>query len=319
MLWLFLGGLATALAFPLQPDPTKAGFALWPLAWISLTPLLVILWKTETVSAAGRAALTFAVPWFLISCVWIFRIFDVYGWVLIGLPIGWVVLFGLLAHVVRRAGLSPWWSWPILWIAIEFIRSEWSPIRLDWFSPALDPLRFSWFVLGHSRVSEPLLAQTADIWGGYGLSLAPFLCNLWLAACIANKRLSLRPLAAVAALVGLEVGYGYWSLAREPASTGIKVAVVQSERESLPALQELTETLLADTPDVPIVVWPEESFSEKLGDLGHLAGVRGPTQSESGRRRGASGREPAACQLCLCHPAKRRGGHILQARARALC
>src|SRR4051812_31774441 len=100
MLWLLLGGLATALAFPLQPNPTQAGFALWPLAWISLTPLLVTLWKTETVTAAGRAALTFAVPWFVISCVWIFRIFDVYGWVLIWLPIGCVAAFGVLAHFV---------------------------------------------------------------------------------------------------------------------------------------------------------------------------------------------------------------------------
>jgi len=274
-IWLILGGVATALAFPLQPDPTRAGFALWPLAWISLTPLLAALRKTETVAAAGRAAFTFAVPWFFISCVWIFRVFDVYGWVLIWLPIGWVVLFGMLAHSIRRAGLSPWWSWSILWIAVEFIRSEWSPIRLDWFSPALDPLRFSWLVLGHSRVSEPLLAQTADVWGGYGLSLAPFLCNVLLAECIVSRRLALRPLVAIAALIVGEIGYGYWSLGRESMNPAIKVAVVQSERDSLPALQELTEKLLAEMPDVRIVVWPEESFSEKLGDLAILQAFAG--------------------------------------------
>jgi apolipoprotein N-acyltransferase len=272
---LILGGVATALAFPLQPDPTRAGFALWPLAWISLTPLLAALRRTETVAAAGRAAFTFAVPWFFISCVWIFRVFDVYGWVLIWLPIGWVVLFGVLAHSMRRAGLSPWWSWPILWIAVEFIRSEWSPIRLDWFSPTLDPLRFSWLVLGHSRVSVPLLAQTADIWGGYGLSLAPFLCNLWLADVMVNRRLPVRALLILAGLTGIEVGYGFWSLARETMNQDLRVAVVQSERELLPALQELTEKLLAEMPDVRIVVWPEESFSEKLGDLAILQAFAG--------------------------------------------
>src|SRR5262245_22093306 len=111
--WLFLGGVAMALAFPIQPDPTRAGFALWPLAWISLTPLLAALSKTVTVAGAARTALMFAAPWFFISCVWIFRVFDVHGWVLIWLPIGWVVLFGVLAHSIRRAGVSPWWSWAI--------------------------------------------------------------------------------------------------------------------------------------------------------------------------------------------------------------
>jgi apolipoprotein N-acyltransferase len=270
MLWLLVGGLATALAFPLQPHPTKAAFALWPLAWVSLTPLFVQLWKSESYGAAARAALLFAAPWFFLDCVWIFRVFDAFGWVLIWLPIGWIALFVVLAHYVRVAGLSPWWSWPILWIAVEFIRSEWSPIRLDWFSSTLDPLRFSWLVIGHSRLSEPVMAQTADIWGGYGLSLAPLLTNLLFAEWIMRRRLPGRAIAVVAILIAAEVGYGFWSLGRESTNPGIDVGVVQSERESLPVLQELTEKLLAEAPKVRIVVWPEESFSEQLGDLAIL-------------------------------------------------
>src|SRR5262245_12623018 len=270
MLWLILGGLATALAFPLQPHPTQPAFALWPLAWVSLAPLFAQLWKAVSYRAAARTAFLFAVPWFFIDCVWVFRVFDAFGWILIWLPIGWVVLFGVLAHHVRRAGLSPWWTWPVLWVAVEFVRSEWSPIRLDLFSPTLDPLRFSWLVIGHSRISEPMMAQTADLWGGYGLSLAPVLCNLLLADWIASKRISRYAVVGVAGLIAVEFGYGWWSLSREPMNPGIAVGVVQSERESLPILQDLTEKLLADAPGTRIVVWPEESFSENLGDLAIL-------------------------------------------------
>lgn len=290
-IWLILGGIATALAFPLQPDPTRAGIALWPLAWISLTPLLVSLLKAQTVWEAVRSAFTFALCWFLIDCVWIFRVFDAYGWVLVGLPIAWVIVFGMLAFWLRRRGVSIWWSWPVLWIAIEFIRSEWSPIRLDWFSDTLDPLRFSWLVLGHSRLSEPVMAQTADIWGGYGLSLAPFLTNLLIADLILRRKVAVGAAAATFGLLGAELGYGNWSLGRQPIDPAIAVGIVQSERESMTALLELSEALVAEHPEIRIVVWPEESFSEKPGDVSVLqafasqhnvtlvAGIERPTEN----------------------------------------
>lgn len=268
--WLVLGGIAMALAFPLQPHPAQPGIALWPLAWIALSPLLARLQTARTSWDAAKSAFLFAAVWFLIDCVWIFRVFDAFGWLLMGLPIAWVVTFGVLANWTFRRGLSIWWSWPALWIATEFVRSEWSPIRLDWFSASLDPLRFSWMVLGHSRVSDPMLAQTADIWGGYGLSLAPFLTNLLIADLTVRRKVRFAPALATIALLAAEAGYGYWSLLERTLETEIAVGVVQSERESMTALIELTESLIADHPEIRIVVWPEESFSEKLGDVSVL-------------------------------------------------
>jgi apolipoprotein N-acyltransferase len=264
---LLLGGLLTALAFPLAPHPSEPAVAVWPLAWVGLTPLLARLLGTATAREAARAAFLFAMPWFFVAGVWVFRMFDAPGWVLVWVPVGWVVLFGVIAHATRRAGFSPWWSWPLAWVAVEFVRSEWSPIRLDWFSEHLDPLRFSWLVLGHSRISAPLLAQTADLWGGYGLSLAPFLTSLVLAVWWQTRRLPLGPAAAVGLLVAAEVGYGAWAIRQEPTGPVVTAGVVQSERESLPVLAEWTDRLLADCPDVQVVVWPEESFSERPGNL----------------------------------------------------
>src|SRR5581483_6209003 len=164
-IWLLLGGLATAFAFPLGPVPTLPPISFWPFAWIGLTPLLVTLLRAESMRQAARFTFTFACAWLFVDCVWVFRVFDVLGWVLIWVPIGWVVLFGVTAVAVRRAGTTVWLAWPVLWLAVEFLGSEWTPLRFDLISTHLDPLRFSWLLLGHSRLGEPLLAQTADVWG----------------------------------------------------------------------------------------------------------------------------------------------------------
>jgi hypothetical protein len=109
---LVLGGVAAALAFPLAPLPTRPPVALWPLAWVALAPLLAALLRAGSARAAARASFVFAAAWFLVDCVWVFRVFDVLGWVLVWLPVGWLVLFGVAAWAVRRAGVSACLPWP---------------------------------------------------------------------------------------------------------------------------------------------------------------------------------------------------------------
>ena len=157
--WVALGGVATALAFPLAPIPGVAPVALWFLAWVGLVPFLARLLTCDSLVQAAKTGLVFGIGWFLVAAVWVFRVFDVLGWVLIWLPVAWVILFALAARLTHRAGFPPALAWPLLWIAVEFARSEWSPIRLDWFSSFLDPLRFSWLLLGHSRLAVPVLRR----------------------------------------------------------------------------------------------------------------------------------------------------------------
>lgn len=270
MHWLILGGIATALAFPFGPLPTRPAIALWPLAWIGLTPLLTGLMKSESMRQAVRCAFIFGCAWMFVDCVWVFRVFDVLGWVLIWVPIGWIVLFGIVAFHARRVGMNLWLAWPLLWIGIEFIRSEWTPLRFDLLDPHWDPLRFSWLVLGHSRVTEPILAQSADLGGGYLLSLAPFLINLLLAVAWHERRVSFRPILVVSFLIAFELGYGAWRMARGVDGPAVSSGVVQSERENLPVLVAMTDSMLRDSPQTRLVVWPEESFSERSGDLDQL-------------------------------------------------
>jgi apolipoprotein N-acyltransferase len=265
--WLILGGLATATAFPLGPLPTRPPVAVWPVAWVGLTPLLVALSRAESARAAARAAFAFGCAWFFVDCVWVFRVFDVLGWLLVWIPVGWLVVFGLLAFRTRDL---PWLGWPLLWIGVEFVRSEWTLLRFDLFSPHLDPLRFSWLVLGHSRVAAPVLAQTADLWGGYGLSLAPFLTNLALARWWVTRPLPTRPVVAIVMLVAAEVCYGVWQTGRESTGVAVPVGIVQTERERLDVLVDMTEQLLHDAPQTRVVVWPEEAFAERPANLDAL-------------------------------------------------
>ena len=68
-----------------------------------------------------------------------------------------VVVFGICAQRLRHRAL---WAWPLVWLAIEFVRSEWSPLRFDLFSDTLDPMNFTWFGLGHPRLAYPAAAQS---------------------------------------------------------------------------------------------------------------------------------------------------------------
>jgi len=267
LLWVALGGIATALAFPLHPIPYAAPLSLWPLIFVSLAPFFGRLLRCSTIWETVTTTLAFAVPWLFIAGVWVFRMFDALGWILIWLPIGALVIFAMAANFVRWCGYSVTWSWPLLWIAVEFIRSEWSPLRLNWLSAELDPLNFTWFGLGHPRLVWPPAAQSADLIGGYGLAFMPFLTNLMLASFWVFRAEVSRTFVGFVVLCGLaDAGYCKWRWTQAADGNTIAVGVVQSERYDLSILKGLTETLLGAAPDTQLVVWPELAFSAKPGD-----------------------------------------------------
>jgi apolipoprotein N-acyltransferase len=276
LIWVGVGGLVTALAFPLAPIPIYPPVALWPLAWVGLVPFLARLFTCRTLGESARTGLVFGFTFYVVAAVWVFRVFDVLGWILIWFPVVYIVLFTVAARLTQRAGCPPALTWPILWMAAEFSRSEWSPVRLELLSDYLDPFRFSWLLLGHSRLSFPLLGQTADLWGGYGLSLAPFLVNLLFASAWVARRTGGRLprflALATTILLGVEIAYGTYSmlLLHHLEERSLPVAVVQSERASLAVHRRLTEELLLSSPQTKVVVWPEYAFTQRKGELAEV-------------------------------------------------
>jgi apolipoprotein N-acyltransferase len=261
-----LSGVFTALAFPLQPIPALGPMCLWPLIFVAPAIYFARLMQCDDWREAARVSLVFACAWFFVGGVWVFRVFDALGWVLIWIPIVWIVVFGICAHVVRRAGFSPLWSWPLLWLAVEHVRSEWSPLRLNWLFANVDPMNFTWFGLGHPRCDWAPAAQSADLIGGYGLSLAPVLTSLIIARWWIGWPIRFWPGIAIAGLLAAESGYCLHAWQSEISGPMVPVGVVQSERFELDVLLRLTDELLAAAPETKLVVWPEESFSSAAND-----------------------------------------------------
>ncbi|MBX7105090.1 MAG: hypothetical protein K1X57_13475 [Gemmataceae bacterium] len=277
-LWaVAVGGVLTALAFPMQPDPTRGSFSAWPLVFVSLAPFLARLLAG---SDAVRTSFVFAVSWFFVAGVWAFRVFDAFGWVLIWLPIGWLILFGVCARQLHRARYPLLLAWPAAWLAVEFLRSEFTPLRLDFFSDRLDPLNFTWFGLGHPRLVWPRAAQSADLIGGYGLALAPFIVNLLIAIWWVGQHVGRPALVAAGLFLALDAGYCEYRWREAAPDRPLTVGVVQSERYDFDLLTRLTEDLVREHRDVRMVVWPELAFpnsEERRQSLQEMARTRSLT------------------------------------------
>jgi apolipoprotein N-acyltransferase len=132
-------------------------------------------------------------------------------------------------------------------------------------------LNFTWFGLGHPRLAWAPAAQSADLIGGYGLALAPFLTNLMLAKIWAARTELTKTFAVCVIGIGVaDASYCAWRWSQVETGNSIAVGIVQSERYELSIFKELTDGLLQAAPDTQLVVWPELAFSAKPGDKERL-------------------------------------------------
>jgi apolipoprotein N-acyltransferase len=191
---------------------TSLGYVQFPwLAFIALVPLLLAASACETANKAFRCGYVAGLCWLSISFLWIsnFGALPVVMLVLFfALPVG---LFSWLAwwliHGEQRGRLSlaarTAWGLPLAWTAIEYLRSFgfWS---------------FPWNLLGYSQAATPLLLQTADFGGVYAVTFLITAVNAALFMALAGPG---RPAArvgnslALAAVVALMLGYGWWRTA----------------------------------------------------------------------------------------------------------
>jgi apolipoprotein N-acyltransferase len=131
-----------------------------PLAWIALIPLLQVARATVL---PRRTALWLWLAGFLGALAML-------QWMRLGHPAMYAALVALAAYLgcyfpvfvwlVRRAGrrgLPLWCAAPLIWTALEYLRS--------WLFTG-----FSWYYLGHSQYQWTSLIQIADVTGTWGLS-----------------------------------------------------------------------------------------------------------------------------------------------------
>jgi apolipoprotein N-acyltransferase len=159
-------------------------FDLWPLAWLSLVPLLLMVAR-ETPWRSFYLGWLFGTAFFYGSCYWLTYSMIHFGGIpaplafLLLLP-GAVVLgvfpalFALvLTRSIRKWGNSALYLAPLFWPALEWAR--------------LETTGQLWNAMGYSQAYHPLLIQTAS-WGGvYAVGSLIVLVNAALAFIILNR------------------------------------------------------------------------------------------------------------------------------------
>jgi membrane protein len=160
-------------------------------AWMALTPLIV---ASALAQSAGKSRLHIAALGWLTGAVyfagtlyWVVGTMATYGdlpwWVaaLAGaLLVSYVAIFPavfalLVAHAVRRLGVTGVWLAPLSWVATEWVRSSFGG-------------GFPWVLLGSSQASVIPVVQLASITGVYGLSLLVVLVSAAAAAVVLSRR-----------------------------------------------------------------------------------------------------------------------------------
>jgi apolipoprotein N-acyltransferase len=261
-------GLVTSLAFP----PVGA----WPIAFIGVAPLLLLV-RERTVPRAMLLGLCFGFGLFGATLYWIF-LFGALAWTgLVGLSAASIAVFAAIATLIERRGGVVWTavSLAAAWTAIDWLRGMW-------------PLGgFTWASLGTSQVDDRGLVRLASVTGVWGVTFVVVFVNAALAAWVARRgRGAVRIGLAAAALAAILAP----ALIPLPAATGdpVTIAVVQVDvrvpADTSPVQEDLTvarrnleefRTLRGQTPPPDLAVWGEGSLDPgALADPATVADVQ---------------------------------------------
>jgi len=252
-------------------------FELYPLAWIALVPLLVVIAKRPSPLRAFVLGWATGSVFFYASCYWLTYSMIHYG----GLPT--VVAYLLLVPAALVVGIFPglfalllalaiqkWGRWALLLAPIFWTAFEWSRLGVT---------GQLWNALGYSQAYHSTLIQPAT-WGGvYAVSFLIVVINSIVALLIISRT---KFTIAAAALMSLAVAFvildsRYHSQERFT-SDGIIVNVVavqpnvpmnpiktvQETNELIERHLSLSTTALKSVPDnegPTLVIWPESPMN----------------------------------------------------------
>jgi len=147
--------LLTILSFP--------DFDLWPLAWIGLVPLLVVIAQSSKASRAFLLGWLWGIVFFYGTCWWLtypmIHYAHISAWLaypLLVLPVALVAIFPgffsvALIRLITRFGFAALFIAPLTWVSLEWMRYT--------------VTGQVWNALGYSQAFHPVLIQSAR-WGG---------------------------------------------------------------------------------------------------------------------------------------------------------
>lgn len=262
--WLLIlsSGILTVSAFP----PLPLGF----LAYLGLVPLMLLFIKEDyhlgfekgflfglllNLGIMYWLALNKGTQWYWATLSMIAAVlFLALNYGLIGFLVGWIG---------RRWGrLAGLWSWPVVWVAVEYLRS-------------FGKLGFTWNNLAYSQSRATQLIQIVSVVGANGMSFFIVLINVllvyaWLQSGRERSRI-VRPILAIVILFVLLEFHGALALRRgseRATDRKVHVALIQpnvdpnekwaqgSFVEVMQLLHDLSDSAAAEQP-CDLLVWPE--------------------------------------------------------------
>jgi apolipoprotein N-acyltransferase len=275
-----ISGALLALSFP------NPGIS--PLAWVAFVPLLMaVAGATPRESfklgfAAGMAAYAGVLYWLNIVLAGYGHLHWTVSATIYLVGVGYVALYpAAVVWLTRRAeqsGIQTIWSFPVLWVAFELIRS---------YVPVLG---FPWASLGYSQYRTLPLIQISDLTGVYGVSFLIAFANvvfyrMWIWTRKLEEPYPVRSFTALLLLLIVTLAYGFGALKTVDKGTVQRVLLVQGniaqDVKWNPAFAESTvatyERLSRQgcQSSGTLVVWPESALPFYLqGDARYAARVQ---------------------------------------------
>jgi len=209
-------------------------FEFYPLAWIALVPLIVVIAKRPSLLRAFVLGWAVGTVFFYVTCYWLTYSMIHYGGLptvlaylllipgalVVGIFHGFFAL--IIALVIQKWGRMAIMFAPIFWTALEWVR--------------LEVTGQLWNALGYSQAYHPLLIQPAT-WGGvYAVSFLIVTINSVVALLIIHRT---KWSIAIAACTALAVFY-------------VIVLSKYMPTESVPTSEGLIVNVVAVQPNVPM-------------------------------------------------------------------
>ena len=259
-------------------------FDLAPLAWIALVPLLVAL-KDKSAKLAFALSFVTGIVFFMGVCYWILVVeaFTLTDFILLGIYLAsYIGLFGL-AFNLQKSGLPPFLSAPLIWVSLEYLRSN------------AGFLGVPWTLLGHSQYRNLLLIQMSSFTGVYGISFLIVIANAVLSDVIISWKRGSRPLRddwamvfkpaiVTILLLGIALVYGVSGMSEEASAPRTAVSIIQANIQQdakwQPELRQLnlqkhiklTKEAAARS-QASLIVWPETSVEGSITQEPYLRDI----------------------------------------------
>jgi len=247
------------------------------LGWIGLIPLLLAISDKRPLYGF---ILSFTGGFIFFTSVFSWT-FEIPGWkpvhhIILGIYLA--IYFGVFGLIFcrlswRYSPVVPFVAAPFIWVALEFIRSNFLFLALPWA------------LIGHTQYLYPRLIQCAALTGIYGISFLLVWVNAALAMVLLaffsrfqkdrspvraapSKKQAICFAASAVALVGLVLLYGEAVISKPVATKKIKLSVLQGNIDRkmkrdpnkytdviMQKYIDLTRMAAQDKPD--LIVWPE--------------------------------------------------------------